>query len=239
MARDRQLGSPANRLSHSVCGTDKPPDRPHLPCMSRSVRTTELLVHHRGRNLRTVSFYDPGWPSARRSPRGYYLPLPNRCPHSKSVPTIGSVHRLASSKWRDNVFIFSRSHPPAHLEGFCSQLTLSADNPRSSVSMTYSWPNSFQAFLCENWGSGACMSWILRRAWAQQATSFMCPALNPACSTPLKLPRCVWWWMRCFSGVIGLVEGVIPWRSRLGWRTQISIKVVEPTFIASLACRYK
>ena len=44
--------------------------------------------------------------------------------------------------------------------------------------------------------------------------------------------------IRCWSGVIGVAEGVIPWRSHLSWRTQIS-SVVEPTFIASLACRYE
>lgn len=44
--------------------------------------------------------------------------------------------------------------------------------------------------------------------------------------------------IRCWSGVMGAAEGVIPWRSRLSWRTQRS-SVVEPTFIASLACRYE
>ena len=44
--------------------------------------------------------------------------------------------------------------------------------------------------------------------------------------------------IRCWSGVTGVAEGVIPWRSRLSWRTQLS-SVVEPTFIASLVCRYE
>ena len=44
--------------------------------------------------------------------------------------------------------------------------------------------------------------------------------------------------IRCWSGVMGVAEGVIPWRSLLSWRTQLS-SVVEPTFIASLACRYE
>ncbi|BEN55130.1 hypothetical protein SMKC058_43020 [Serratia marcescens] len=44
--------------------------------------------------------------------------------------------------------------------------------------------------------------------------------------------------IRCCSGVMGVAEGVIPWRSRLSWRTQDS-SVVEPTLTASLACRYE
>ncbi|EFC6552848.1 hypothetical protein E6E02_25510, partial [Escherichia coli] len=44
--------------------------------------------------------------------------------------------------------------------------------------------------------------------------------------------------IRCWSGVMGVAEDVIPWRSLLSWRTQLS-SVVEPTFIASLAYRYE
>lgn len=43
-----------------------------------------------------------------------------------------------------------------------------------------------------------------------------------------------------FLAVAWIAAGlaIIPWRSRLSWRTQLS-SVVEPTFIASLACRYE
>lgn len=44
--------------------------------------------------------------------------------------------------------------------------------------------------------------------------------------------------IRCWSGVMGVAVVVIPLRSRLSWRTQLS-RVVEPTFIDSLACRYE